>query len=112
MVGTKDYNLEVPVIVRTNAIEACRKVFDGTEGAIPLQWKNAFISLKQSNVGTVKSTNKTVIQIQPMETVTLSCLVRKKKHNVETAITEQTEGASTKIVFCPRVVSLNKTGNY
>ena len=109
VVPTTDYNLEVPVIVGTSAIEVCRKVCVDTEGEIPLQWKNAFISLQQINVGTVKSTNKTDIQIQPMETVTLSGLLR-KKHNVETAITEQNEGASTKIGVCPRVVSLNKNG--
>ena len=106
-----DYNLEVPVIVGTNAIEVCRKICIGTEGEIPLQWKNAFITLQQSNVGTVKSTNKTDIQIQPMETVILSGLVR-KKHNVETAITEQTEGVSTRIGVCPRIVLLNKNGTY
>ena len=31
---------------------------------------------------------------------------------METAITEQTEGSSTRIGVCPRVVSLNKNGNY
>ena len=41
----------------------------------------------------------------------LSGLVR-KKHQVESAITEQTEGASTRIGICPCVVSLNKNGTY
>ena len=77
VVPTMDYNLEVPVVVGTNAIKMCRKVCAGTDGEISLQWKNAFISLQQSNVGTVKSTNNTDIQIQTMETVTLSGLVRR-----------------------------------
>ena len=111
VVPTTDYNLEVPVIVGTNAINICRDMCDGAEREIPVQWKNAFASLQHSKVGTVKSTNKTDIQIQPMETLTLSGLVR-TKHQVESAITEQTEGASTRIGVCPRVVSLNKNGNY
>ena len=45
-----------------------------------------------------------------METVTISEFVRKCR-NVETAVTEQTEGASSKIGVCPRVVSLDKVGN-
>ena len=111
VVPTTDYNLEVPVIVGTNAINICRDMCDGAEREIPVQWKNAFASLQHSKVGTVKSTNKTDIQIQPMETLTLSGLVR-TKHQVESAITEQTEGASTRIGVCPRIVSLNKNGNY
>ena len=110
VVPTTDYNLEVPVIVGTNAINICRDMCEGAEREIPVQWKNAFASLQHSKVGTVKSTNKTDIQIQPMETLTLSGLVR-TKHQVESAITEQTEGASTRIGVCPRVVSLNKNGN-
>ena len=45
-----------------------------------------------------------------METVTISGFVRKGR-NVETAVTEQTEGASSKIGVCPRVDSLDKVGN-
>ena len=43
-----------------------------------------------------------------MEAVTLSGFLRKKR-NVEEAVTEQTEGASTRIGVCRRVVSLDKT---
>ena len=44
-----------------------------------------------------------------METITISGLVRKKKH-VESAVTGPTEGASNKLGVCPRVVVLNKPG--
>ena len=46
-----------------------------------------------------------------MQTVTVSGLVR-KKDNVEAAVTEQTQDASNRIGVCPRVVSLEKNGNY
>ena len=64
IVPTTDYNLEVPVIVGTNAINRCRDICNSAEKEIPLQWQNAFVSLQQSKIGTVKSTNKTDIQVQ------------------------------------------------
>ena len=91
------------MIVGTNAINRCKHM--------PLKWQNALVSMQQSKIGTVKSTNKTDIQVQPMETLTLPGLVR-KKHQVQSAITEQTEGASTRIGICPWVVSLSKNGTY
>ena len=107
VVPTTDYSLNIPVVVGTNAIKICReKCTDITD--IPYEWQTAFLSLQQSRVGVVKSTNTSNIQIQPMETVTLSGFLRKKR-NVEEAVTEQTEGASTRIGVCPRVVSLDKT---
>ena len=57
----------------------------------------------------VKSTNAYDIKVQPKETLTLSGLVRKNRQ-VEAVITEQTEGASTRIGVCPRIVSLQKIG--
>ena len=107
VVPTTDYSLNIPVVVGTNAIKICReKCTDTTD--IPDEWQTAFLSLQQSRVGVVKSTNTSNIQIQPMETVTLSGFLRKKR-NVEEAVTEQTEGASTRIGVCPRVISLDKT---
>ncbi|MEW8544528.1 MAG: reverse transcriptase family protein, partial [Candidatus Thiodiazotropha sp.] len=44
-----------------------------------------------------------------METVTLSGIVRKRKE-VETAVTESTDKASSRIGVCPRVVALDKAG--
>ena len=46
-----------------------------------------------------------------METITLSGLVR-KKNTIESAIAENTEGASIKLGVCPRVVSLQSPGKY
>ena len=53
-----------------------------------------------TTVGVVKSTNKTNIVIQPMETQTISGFVRKAR-NVEAAIKEHTEGASSRLGVCP-----------
>lgn len=66
-----------------------------------------YVLLQQSHLGEVKSANKTDIQIQPMETVILSRFVQKKR-SVETAVTEQTNGASNRIGVYPQVVSLDK----
>ena len=103
---TTDYSLNVPVIVGTNAIAPCRDRCESNTEGIPNQWKNAFIALQDTHVGVVKSTD-TTIQVQPNETVTISGFVRKKR-NVESVVTEQTQGASSKIGVCPRVVSLDK----
>ena len=104
---TTDYSLQVPVIVGTNAINRCREKCESTTETIPTQWKNAFIALQRSHIGVVKSTNNRTIQIQPNETITVSGLVRKKK-SVDSAVTEQTQGASSRIGVCPQVVSLDK----
>ena len=64
-------------------------------------------SFQQTRVGVVKSTNHQDIQVQPFETVTLSGFVRKDK-NVETVVTEQTQGASTRIGFVPGLFLLTK----
>ena len=104
---TTEYSLKVPVIVGTNAINKCRERCEKSTGEIPTQWKNAFIALQLSHIGVVKSTNKTTIQVQPNETITVSGFVRKKK-SVDSAVTEQTQGASSRIGVCPRVVSLDK----
>ena len=112
VVPTTEYTMDVPVIIGTNAIDQIKEICKESEQTeIPETWKNAFISLQRSNVGVVKSTNKTDLKIQPMETVTVSGLVR-KKDNIESAIMEQNEGASNRLGVCPRVVSLEKTGTY
>ena len=97
------------MIVGTNVIDDCKDVCD-SDSVVPKEWQRAFVSSQQSRVGIVKSTNNCDITIQPMEKVTISRFVRKGR-NVETAVTEQTGGASSKIGVCPRVVSLDKVGN-
>ena len=62
------------------------------------------------NLGVLKSIN-TIIQIQPNETVTISGFVRKKR-SVDSAFTEQTQGASSRIGVCPCVASLDKDQTY
>ena len=103
---TMDYSMNVPVIVGTNAIAKCRDKCEKNTEELPNQWRNAFIALQDTHVGVVKSTD-TTIHVQPNETVTISGFVRKRK-NVESVVTEQTQGASSKIGVCPRVVSLDK----
>ena len=112
IVPTTEYSLEVPVIIGTNAIDAFQNhCHQSDQKQIPDVWTKAFLSLHRSHVGIVKSTNKTDISIQPMQTVSVSGLVR-KTDNVEAVVTEQTQGASNRIGVCPRVVSLEKKGNY
>ena len=106
VVPTTRFNQNVPVIVGTNAISRAQNHCNGQ--AIPKEWTNAFLSLQKGFAGVVKSTNKREIEIQPYETVTLSGFTR-KKGNIETAVTEQTEGASDRIGVCPRVVSLQSS---
>ena len=106
VVPTTQYNLKVPVVAGTNIIGKCN---DCDHSNVPKEWKNAFVSLHQSRIGVVKSTNKQDIKVQPFETITLSGFVRKSR-SVETAVTEQTQGASTRIGVCPRVVSLEQPG--
>ena len=67
--------------------------------------------MQQSRVGIVKSTNNTTIQIQPNETIVVSGFVR-KTGNVDSAVTEQTQRASSRIGVCPRVVALVKGEKY
>ena len=87
-------------------LEKCNK-----DVQVSKQWNNAFISVQQSRIGVVKYTNRNDIVIQPMETQTITGFVRKAR-NVEAAITKNTEGASTKLGVCPRIVSLEEVGNY
>ena len=110
VVPTTRYSLDVPVIVGTNAIRDC-KVLCTENMNIPKEWAFAFVSLQQTKIGVVKSTNNFDIIVQPMETITLSGLVR-KKCSLEAAVTENTEGASIKLGVCPRVVSLRSPGKY
>ena len=110
VVPTTRYSLDVPVIVGTNAIRDC-KVLCTEDMNIPKEWAFAFVSLQQTKIGVVKSTNNFDIIVQPMETITLSGLVR-KKCSLESAVTENTEGASIKLGVCPRVVSLQSPGKY
>ena len=108
IVTSSEYSLQVPIIIGTNVIDLCHEISQGAKD-IPKEWRNAFISSQQSMVGVVKSTNKAEIKVNPFETVTVSGFVRKSR-NVDSVITEQTPGATTRIDVCPRVLSLNKVG--
>ena len=106
VVPTTRFNKNVPVIVGTNAISGAQNHCNGQ--AVLKEWTNAFHSLQKGFAGVVKSTIKREIDILHFETVTLSGFTR-KKGNVETAVTEQIEGASDRIGVCPRVVSLQSS---
>ena len=72
-------------------------------------WKNAFVSFQQGSIGVIRSTNKVNIKLQPNETITLSGMV-KNCRQFECAVTETTQGASSRIGVCPRVVKLESVG--
>ena len=110
VVPTTRYNSAVPLIIGTNVIRRA-KVAQNTAADVPLAWQNAFISMHSGLVGVVKSTNKFNVEIEPMQTVTFSGLLRKTK-DVESAITENTEAASSRLGVCQRVVVLVKVGSY
>ena len=91
-----EYNRQVPIIVGTNVIRLNQALYseDSEVADIPPQWKVAFMSIQDDYAGTVRATNKSPIEIQPMETITVSGLVRKQK-NIDSAITEPTDRASS-----------------
>ena len=104
------YNSQVPVLIGTNIINHAKQNCPADKvPEIPSQWRNAFIAVQNRFVGFVKSTNKKDVKIQPLQTVIFSGLVRKEKE-VETAVTENTETASSRVGVCPRIVALDKTG--
>ena len=108
VVNTTAYHAQVPIIIGTNVIRVYDNICEHDDD-VPLEWKVAFLALHSGFVGSVRSTNKTSITLQPMEVRTVSGFVRKEKE-AESAITEQTENASSKIGVCPRVVAVNKAG--
>ena len=98
------------MIIGTNAINKCRERCE-SDTKVPGVWQNAFVSFQQGRIGVVKSTNKFTTKIEPNETVTLSELIRKGR-DVEDVVTEPTEGASSRLGVCPRVVKLDAVGKY
>ena len=108
VVPVTDYGLHAPVVIGTNVIRLCRNSCD-SEATIPDTWKNAFVSFQQGSVGVIKSTNKVNIKIKPNETITLSGMV-KNCRQFESAVTETTQGASSRIGVCPRVVKVESVG--
>ena len=57
----------------------------------------------------VKSTNEYNLKIQRNLSITVSGYVRKIR-GVDTAVTEATQGASSRIGVCPRVIKLDTPG--
>ncbi len=109
VVPTYEDGLRVPVVIGTNFIRLCQENCE-EEVEIPDEWNTAFMSLQTGLVASVKATNKKAIEVKPFETITLTGFVRKSR-NVDTAVTEATVGASTRIGVCPRLVSLTEPGN-
>ena len=110
VVPNTQYNSQVPLIIGTNVIREA-KVDQCLDENVPMEWQNAFISLHNGFVGFVKSTNKYNVDIAPMQTVTFSGLVRKLR-DAESAVTENTQTATSRLGVCPRVVALDKVGSY
>ena len=92
VVPTTAYDAEVPTVM-------C-----DSDDDMPPEWKVAFFfALESGYVGSVRSTNKTSITLQPVEVKAVSGFARKQKET-ESAITEQADTASSKFGVCPRVV--------
>lgn len=101
-----DYTTKVPVIVGTNIIRRFNPGAD--EHSASEAWKTAFHSICNKHLGTVKTTQKVVLQ--PYESKIITGLTRKTQ-DVESAVTEPAEeGATSRVSVCPRVVTLNKAG--
>ncbi len=108
VVPTTEYGLTVPLVIGTNVIRLCKETMhEGVEP--PHEWTRAFLSVHDGYIGRVKATNNQPIEVPPLEAVTITGIIRKKR-NVESAVTEVTQGASSRIGVCPRVVSLQKPG--
>ena len=104
VVPETDYNFEVPVVIGTNVISRCQDQADNEN--VPQEWTNAFQVLQNGLVGYVKSTNERDIEVQPLQTATISGFMRKLK-DTATAVTEPSDHASNRIGVCPRVVSVD-----
>jgi len=109
VVPTTEYNEKVPLIVGTNLIRLCSEVTEHEDGSIPLAWDIAFKGISANKAGTVKATQRYVLQ--PFETRTVTGIVRKQRL-VASAVTEVCPSAhcSQKVTVCPRVVSLDRPG--
>ena len=107
VVPMTEYNKRVPIIAGTNIISRIMPT-STEESEVPQNWRLAFNSLCNSQVGTVKATSKIVLQ--PMEVKTITGFVRKIR-DVASAVTESSgDGSTSRLQVCPRVVSLNKPG--
>ncbi len=95
-------------MIGTNIIRLCQENCD-EETEVPGPWSTAFTALHTGYIGSVKATNKKSVEVKPFETITITGFARKTR-NADTAVTETTVGASTRIGVCPRVVSLTKPG--
>jgi hypothetical protein len=106
VVCNTDFNSDVPVIIGTNVIRYMSSV---DKSKLSEEWKAALLTIStQESVGTVKTTGKAV-SILPFETVTVSGIMRKTS-DCNSAVTEQSPLASTRLGICPRVVNLNIPG--
>ena len=107
VVPQTEYNKTVPVVVGTNIIRRFSDLPPETR-EVASAWKVAINAICNKQAGTVKSTNKIILQ--PLESKVVTGFVR-KDGNVETALTEPAENGSTsRVMICPRVVNLNKPG--
>ncbi len=56
--------------------------------------------------GTVRSTKGRAIEVRPMETITINGFAGKTR-DIAAAVTESTDGVSSRIGVCPRVVNMS-----
>ena len=105
VVPATEYSSHVSIVIGTNVIRECRKLCNNNN-IIPDEWNNTFVSIQKGCIGVVKSTNKYNLKILPNESVTVSGYVRKMR-GVDTAVTEATHGASSRIGVCAKVIKLD-----
>ena len=78
VVPTTRYTSQVPVLIGTNVISKAKEYCPTDKvSEITIQWQDAFLSIHIGYVGFVQSTNKRSVNIEPLNTVTFSGLVRK-----------------------------------
>ena len=107
IVPMTDYNRKLRFIVGTNVIRGYKKSESVTDD-VPESWQLAFKSLSAQHVGTVKTTNKIILQ--PWEIRDITGFVRKVRH-CDSAITEATEvGHCPNVTTRPRIVALDNPG--
>lgn len=87
MVPATEYNLNLPIIVGTNVL---RNISPDVPD-LPEAWKSAtLVAHTNAPFGVVKSTNTRPIELKPLETITLTELVR-KSGNASDAVMEPSE---------------------
>ncbi|XP_046557792.1 uncharacterized protein LOC124266991 [Haliotis rubra] len=112
--GDTEYNRRVPLVIGTNLIDQVEAYLEPVNSSIPPSWVTAVRSQASNGIiGQVRSTNKSPINVQPNQMMTVYGLVRHQPGRT-TAVTEHFDLDSdlqTGLSVCPRLVDIGKHGN-